>query len=447
MIQPVEDEKNFLVTGCRVHDLVLDMVCLLSQEDNFVTVLDTHGQNIYGPRNARRLAIQKRVVWKDEFTANITPQLRSLSAISCYILVMPSLSSFGALRVLAMEGCSFMRECSYHLNHLESLVQLRYLGLRDIPVDELPEDIGKLKFLQTLKLEFTRIKELPKSIVLLSQLKCFVLNSYEMRGPEGLHLLGKLTSLEELRFTTRCTKILEELGKLTELRKLEMRIYCDVYLYETTVKKLVESLGKLQKIQVLDLFANCVSIGSEDWKVYVPHRKLFVLSLMMKNDMLPVWIKPSLIPYLTRLSLTLDVVKARDMEILGSFQELVSLKLGSSQHILPDFMAGDGAGLFPKLRYFSTPAPLKFLQGAMPILEHVVFTFIQVGWLKSRDDNFVFEFGSLGNLPSLQMVEAHINCWWASEEDVDEAKDALELGTNTHPNRPSLEIKIMHFQC
>ena len=65
-----------------------------------------------------------------------------------------------------------------------------------------------------------------------------------------------------------------------------------------------------------------------------------------------------------------------------------------------------------------------------------------MGWLKRNNKNFVFEFGSLSNLPLLQRVEAGINSHDTVEEVVNEAEDALELATGEHPNRPSLQIRI-----
>lgn len=60
MIQPIEARDDVgVVLGCRVHDLVLDMICLLSKEQNFVTMLDTNDQHISCESTARRLAVQK----------------------------------------------------------------------------------------------------------------------------------------------------------------------------------------------------------------------------------------------------------------------------------------------------------------------------------------------------------------------------------------------------
>jgi hypothetical protein len=261
-------------------------------------------------------------------------------------------------------------------------------------------------------------------------------------------LLGNLISLEELTlvYTNGSPQFVVELGKLTALRKLSMTIYYRTHFDNSMVKALVKSLGKLQEIQALHLFADCVSVASEDWKGYVPPRQLRKLSLLMENKMLPAWINPSLLPNLAHLRVKVEDVKAQDMKILGSFPDLVTLTLKAWQDFIPCALGGDGGGLsFPKLAYFSTPAPLRFLQGAMPSLEDLVFSYLLVGRLKSNDSNFVFEFGSLGNLPSLRRVGAGINRNDASQEDVDQVVDALELATNDHPNRPSLQIRYHEY--
>lgn len=224
------------------------------------------------------------------------------------------------------------------------------------------------------------------------------------------------------------------------LRNLTLCSFLDRPFDDSEVKALVKSLVKLQKIEVLSIsFPRNVSIGHQDWEGYVPPRQLRQLVVRTASDMLPAWINPSLIPNLTSLWVTVNEVKAQDMEILGSFPELVTLGLGGlglsdSQDFLPDVMGE----LFPKLRHFSTPAPLRFLQGAMPSLESLEYAFLRVDQLK-RDSSFVFEFGSWENLHSLQKVEAHIYPG-ASQENEDEAVFALELAANQHPNHPNLTV-------
>lgn len=437
MIQAIEPEDLGPVTHCCVHYLVHDMIHWLSKEETFITVIDTDGQNIFLQNNACRLAIQNRVMEKGDSMANICmTQVRSFNATACDIHVMPSLSSFGALRVLAMEGCTIMQD-GYDLNHLGSLAQLRYLGLQKIPIDELPAEIGKLRFLQTIDLRGTRIKELPQSLCLLSQLKCFYATDLSQQGMGGLHVLGNLTSLEDLslEYNHRTPELSVELGKLTELRRLSMHCF-GIGLDASIAKVLVKSLGKLKEIQALQLVWLYMGDESENWEAYVPPRNLRELTLKVSSpNMFPAWINPSLLPDLTWLSLALDEVAAQHLEILGSFPNLVSLTLGVGRTFL------GGGGLFPKLRYMKTNAPLSFLQGTMPLLEYLVFSDLFVARLKHYNgDSFVFEFDSLRNLDSLQKVEASMNTYDATQEDLDQAKDALKLATNAHKNRPSLHL-------
>ncbi|XP_044974799.1 disease resistance protein PIK6-NP-like [Hordeum vulgare subsp. vulgare] len=443
MIQPIRGSYcSYFVTGCRVHDLVLDMICLLSNEENFVRIWDINDQRISCQSDDRRLAIQKRVLEQDDSLANMcTPQLRSFSAIECGIHVLPALSSFGALRVLDMQDCSFTSDVSYHLDHLGSLIHLRYLGLRSIPIDKLPQEIGNLKFLQTLDLMDTGIKELPHSFGLLRQLKCLHFEVNE--GTVGMHMLGNLTSLEDLRLTFKTwpPEFVAELGKLTMLRNLNLFSFLGRLLDVSQMKALVKSLVKLQKIEVLGINFTChVSIGHQDWEGYVPPQQLRELSLLTASDRLPAWINPSLIPNITSLWFTVEEVKARDMEILGSFPELITLGmtgqgLSNSQDFLPDAVGE----LFPKLRYFYTPVPLRFLRGAMPSLESLEYAYLRVQKLK-RDSSFVFEFSSWENLHSLQKVKAYIEPR-SAQENKDEAVVALELAANQHPNCPNLTVQ------
>uniref|UniRef100_A0ACD5VF76 Uncharacterized protein n=1 Tax=Avena sativa TaxID=4498 RepID=A0ACD5VF76_AVESA len=357
---------------------------------------------------------------------------------------MPSLSSFGALRVLAMESCCFMGDGNYHLNHLGSLLQLRYLGLRNMPIDKLPEEIGELQLLQTLDLKGTHLEELPQSVGMLRKLEC--LDADSVRGIGGMHL-GNLTSLEELTVlhAEGFPGFVVELEKMTELRKLCIAVSIGAGPGDIMVKALVKSLGNLQKIQVLhiggQLWCNATCY---DWGGFAPPRQLRDLRLRMDCDMLPVFVNPSLLPNLTSLWMKVVKVKPEDMVILGSFPHLFTLILDGFQACLPDAMADktEGGGrLFPKLRYLSTNTPLRFHQGAMPSLEYLVFFHISVMWLKSTNQNYVFEFGSLANLPSLRRVGAGIN-----PPGADEVVDALELATNTHPQCPSLELRSYSFR-
>jgi Leucine-rich repeat (LRR) protein len=78
---------------------------------------------------------------------------------------LPTLENFKVLRVLDFGDCDISQ--GYSLKYLGNLLQLRYLGLRNTCIDQLHEEIGKLRFLQTLEVwgHKSKISSLPSTIV------------------------------------------------------------------------------------------------------------------------------------------------------------------------------------------------------------------------------------------------------------------------------------------
>ncbi|GJN25402.1 hypothetical protein PR202_gb13224 [Eleusine coracana subsp. coracana] len=193
----VESELDGMVRGCRVHDMVLDLIRSFSTKENFITVVDNDRGTVSPPPiKVRRLALHGNIM---EHTAQGNtldiPQVRSFIAIRCSFgnQVVP-LSSFKLLRVLDMEACKNVSRS--HLIHLEKLLHLRYLGLERALIEDLPDEIGALKLLQTLNLDRTRIRQLTESISQLTQLVCLKGDRVKTLAPNWI---GKLPSLEELQ--------------------------------------------------------------------------------------------------------------------------------------------------------------------------------------------------------------------------------------------------------
>uniref|UniRef100_A0ACD5YD54 Uncharacterized protein n=1 Tax=Avena sativa TaxID=4498 RepID=A0ACD5YD54_AVESA len=455
MILPVENGLSYTIYACRVHDMVLDMICLLSNEQNFVTILDNKEKYLASQSNPRRLAIQtKDKEQHNPLASTCMPKLRSCYANMCHISVMPSLSSFQVLRVLDMEGCGSLRDC--HLKHLGRLLQLRYLSLEDTPISELPEDIGDLRFLQSLFLNGTEIKELPQSIGLLRKLKHLRVDSgVPMIEPNWI---GNLTSLEEIHFHIigQCSIFMKELGKLIELRVLVCCLHEE--LDKCSQKTFVESICNLPKIQVLKISSSIqrskwVADGywpgyerpepprqddywperprqDDYWQGYEPPRQLCELAILWGIfSSLPAWINSSLLPNLYYLQVRVDL-EEQDWLILGSLPELryVSRKIPGGMEFY--------CGAFPNLRRCDITAPFRFFPGSMQSLD---FIYIKV-CLEDASTDFDF-IGSLGNLPSLRVVQADINYWRACASDAEEVEAAFRRAMDTHPNRPTLKLK------
>uniref|UniRef100_A0ACD5TKY2 Uncharacterized protein n=1 Tax=Avena sativa TaxID=4498 RepID=A0ACD5TKY2_AVESA len=204
MIQPLYINGEGKADACRVHDMVLDLICSLSSAQNFATILDgteRSTRNSQGKlcRVSFQNSISELTTRRVDFTS--MSQVRSVSGTATDLI--QSLSRFQVLRVLDLEGCYFEESScqSGHIRHVTNLLHLRYLGLRDTHVGDLPTDIGKLRFLQTLDLRGTlhtkRGRSVVSSIVRLGNLMCLYVDPH-MELPVGMNNLASLEELSEL---------------------------------------------------------------------------------------------------------------------------------------------------------------------------------------------------------------------------------------------------------
>uniref|UniRef100_A0A0E0QEW1 RGH1A n=1 Tax=Oryza rufipogon TaxID=4529 RepID=A0A0E0QEW1_ORYRU len=458
MIQLVKAENEGYISSCRVHDMVLDMVRSLSSEENFVTLWDSSEKQKLPRRNARRLALQSRSIKEqngNQLASTSMEQVRSFIANDCDDISM-LFPRFRVLRVLILEDCDDVEDvegCGGNsVDHLGSLLHLRYLGLPDTDISKLPKEVGGLKFLQTLDLWNTGIKELPQAVGLLTQLLCLHTDR-STTVPAGL--IGKLTSLQELwtwpgsayyrdmdpvagAASTR--RFAKELGNLRELRVLRASIYA---VDESTERDLMESLlGNLQKIQSVDIFGSPLERGvtwdagfASRWRLRHLNLECFELSR------LPASVNSSLLPNLSHLDMKVQVMQEQDMETLGRLPELRCLVLDSRYTKVVRIKNTGSDCYFKKLRFFTmgSSSILFDVQGSecaiMPSLESLAFS-VHVRFLKDAD-LLCFKKLGLVNLPSsLQRVTVEINSWDAHDTEVEEAEAMLEHAAIVHPNHP-----------
>lgn len=250
MIMPLDmDYDGIRPVTCRVHDVVFDLICSLSREENFVAILYDSEKNTFLGSKVRRLSLQKNT-W---VPMNMS-QVRSLSIFTTDINSMISLQCFKALRILYLEG--FKKNMHLDLKYVGTLIHLRYLGLRRTRVDKLPTEIGKLQFLSTLELEDciidNDIKELPSTVVKLRRLMFLFVDNILVNFTKGLNNLTSLEKLKAVRVDPCNVGIVEELGHLTLLRELEIKIVMGRKgLDRRHGKALVESLSNLHNMECL----------------------------------------------------------------------------------------------------------------------------------------------------------------------------------------------------
>uniref|UniRef100_A0A0E0HSF5 NB-ARC domain-containing protein n=1 Tax=Oryza nivara TaxID=4536 RepID=A0A0E0HSF5_ORYNI len=209
-----------------------------------------------------------------------------------------------------------------------SLYHLRYLGLVNAEITELPKEVGDLMFLQTLDLRETSILELPESVGLLTQLLCLYVDH---RTWAPVDLIGKLTSLQELcirpayaydRFyddkANGMRQFVKALGRLGELRVLQTQI--DI-LDDSMEKDLLESLDNLH---TLVSFKHTSNAG------YFQKLKSFkIVGSSVRFDLSGCDIESSFMPSLETFETDVHVRFLKDANMLG-FDKLGLENLPSS---------------------------------------------------------------------------------------------------------------------
>ncbi|RCV33019.1 hypothetical protein SETIT_7G049100v2 [Setaria italica] len=447
MIQPMELEDNGYVYGCRLHDMVLDLACSLSSEEKFATILDSNDQQkLIGGSNTRRFVVHGRSVEEHNRTQLVNmglEKVRSFSATQCSDINVVT-SCFRVLHVFIIEDCSVGEAWGKHrLQHLGSLRHLRYLGVLNTQIDELP-------------------MELPEGVGLLKQLLCLRVND-SITVSSGL--IGNLTSLQELKIwpaddaSTR--QLVKDLGELRELRTLR----CTIHVSDESMERdLLESLANLHKIRTLCVFGSALVGGiTGEEACFVAPRRLGQMCLeCFKFFALLVWMDSTLLLNLTHLDVTVNLVQEQNMETLGRLPGLCYLKLSSDHTRLLSIRktTGDLHRYFRKLRFFHTP--FLFVQFdshgcesdndatiapsiMMPSLESLVFSFY-VRFIKDMDiiqpsfENLLGFENVAGT--SLQRVTGTIQREEATDVEVEEAKAALAHAADLHPNYPTLRIEM-----
>nr|UBY06976.1 NBS-LRR disease resistance protein [Dasypyrum villosum] len=415
MIQPIYDDLG-KVHACRVHDMILDLICNLSQEAKFVNVLDGTGDSMSLQGNVRRLSLQDRN--KDHQGTplrNFTgiSRVRSITIFTSAINIMPAMSKFEVLHVLYLSDCNLGKSSSLQLNlkGVGHLIHLRYLSLARTGIKELSAEIGNLQFLEVLDLESNyELDELPSTLIKLRRLIYLNFGINKVVPPPGM--LQNLTSLEVLRgIGVSLNIIAQELGNLTRLRELEIYFTNGSFgLYEGFVK----SLCNLHHIESLCISGNSgetsfelMDLLGERWVPPVQLHKFLSLGEPGQLSALRGWINrdPCHLSNLSMLTLgSVKEVQQEDVKIIGGLLSLRCLRIRSTHQTQRLLVIR--ADAFRCMIDFDldcrSAAQIMFEPGALPRAEAVVFSLgVRVA---KEDGNCGFDLGLQGNLLSLRRV-------------------------------------------
>ncbi|KAM3195349.1 hypothetical protein ACQJBY_071458 [Aegilops geniculata] len=436
LIQPAEINEEGTVVTFRIHDMILDLICSLSSEENFISILDNaewHAPNLQ--RKFRRLSLHNinSKVQSHQFDSTSLSKVRTFavfSPVTCDWL--PSLSGFQFLRVLDLGNCGSHKSSSgISLKHVGNLIHLRYLGLKDADVCKLPMDTCKLQLLQTLDVRGTSIKELHASVVQLRNLICLYVDS-DVKLPKGMENLTSLEVLQEVDLTSS-PHIVKELSHLTEVRTF--KINCK-NTDEDLINILIESLGNLQKLQNLRIGFGSRLLSDRICESWVPPPQLRIFySRGMKFLRLPQWVNSTSLPHISSLEIAVEELQGDGVQIIGMLPALRYLSLRAN-HAMGTLVVR--ADAFPSARccwFLGFPMPpWLFPPGAMPMVQHLVFG-VSARSVANGEVDCV-----MGHLPSLEQVQVYLLYENFSYEDMETAQTWLRRAAEAHPKRPTIRF-------
>ncbi|CAL4982976.1 unnamed protein product [Urochloa decumbens] len=438
VIHPICNNTTNMLSGCRVHDMVLDLIHSMSAEENFIRVLND--MDYTSPlKTIRRLSYQNGM--ENNVIAQSSrglQQARSVIVFPSVAAPVLALGSCRVLRVLDLEDCNLSQANS--LKYLGNLCHLRYLGLSCTRIEKLPEEIGTMQFLQTLDVRRNEISCLPPTVVQLRNLmRLYIKDSTKV--PNGI---GNLTCLEELsllgiRDSTLNT--IEELGELTRLRVL--RILLDEF-----NGKLLVCLRKLQNIQHLRIHAprGQRSIGGLD--CWVAPRHLRVLSTQQSCwfSTLPAWLNQSHLQDLSSLCIAVRELHQIHLEILGRLPALRFLDLEVDHEnlgIMARFVVGAGSfRCLVRCWLHGFVGTMAFQQGAMQKVRHLLLRSFYLPMVKEMACKDCDQDLGLGNLSSLQDVVVTLQSEVGCIKEARQAAAAMRHAATIHPNHPTHSISV-----
>ncbi|KAF6992112.1 hypothetical protein CFC21_009141 [Triticum aestivum] len=410
MIQSVDVHFNGTVKYCRVHDMVLDLIISLSDEENFATVLNGRVCNQF-PNKIRRLSMQFSGKENNGAVFAIKETkiyVRSLTTFSQFGQ-MPHivLVDFHALRVLDLARCYWLK--NKDVKHIGSSRQLRYLRIRSGEITELPDEIGKLQHLETLDLRYCYfLLRLPSTVAQLRKLvRLFV--SYGTQLPASG--FWSLQALEELRVreTDDPVRFAEEVN---ESGKCNLR-------YLHTSEQIAERL-----------FCNpCCT-----------YPYLQVLKIQCGFGMVPRGMAS--LKNLVKLCINVKEFDYEGLQVLMGMPSLANLELDIIRVAINEklIIDSDGFKLLKVFRFHYTLFPngievkptgglqLAFAPGAMPALRCLRLDLSPMIVASNFFADLVVE-----HLPGLAQLEVEIDCYEAAPGRVKAMECSIEKATNLLP--------------
>ncbi|KAL6842891.1 hypothetical protein ACP4OV_027204 [Aristida adscensionis] len=432
MIQPQTVDPDNIVTSFRLHDMVLDLITWLSNEDHFLTTLDGQ-RSLHAEHKIRRLSLQTSN--EDDFkqlSVTSFTHVRSLTVSAEAFNLLPSLSTFPILRVLDLSGCK--QVINQHFRDMCNLFHLRYLELRSTSITEIPKEIGNLQFLQVLDMGWTGIEELPSTFVHLQQLMYLCIDNL-VRIPNGFGNLKYMQALA-VHIDVESPTMMHDLQGLTELRLVKLQFYNWDKCYKKHFLQWLSNMVSLKHLEVYgcngDLDSHSERLSPGPQQLQNIHMVCSIISAV------PRWM--SSLSALSSISITLQTLGEEDLQLLGRMPSLSSLSVKVEQPTQGREKKLVICNRYPfrclkKLSILQT-MEVAFAPGAMENLKTLHFAFeLRQIMEQFGDSNFGLE-----NLSSLLGISVEMKCSNANPEEVKSLELAIMEAASRNPKYPTLNL-------
>jgi len=452
MIQPTYTGYNGEVSGCKVHDMILDLIRLKSEEENFLSVVDNASHMALSSQSkVRRLSLHLGFR-EDQDTAAATSlsmsHMRSFAVFgnTCFI---PPISKFKYIRVLNLKDWRTDGHDSIDLTPICKLFQLRYLNVGRKA--RLPAQISNLQCLETLELNKLD-GDVPSDIVHLPCLLHFVVPCGK-RLPDGICVMRSLRTLRCFDVGLNSVDNFKGIAELLNVRDLV--ISCSGTAPQqgimdtlwSSIAKLI--CCKLRALTFPSFPANLPPpiVGLD--RLAISHAEHHLEALEVSSTLfpqVPSWIGRHC-SRLSVLSLTVNILRQDDVDLLVQLPNLLDLKLNIRKCPKERILIDSSRVAFPALKLFtfSCFAPcLFFAAGALPNLHTLTLNHHGRGLenvkvlegiqhlLNLKEVHVVFTNGYCGGKAMPGMTEADAQASY---------RDAISM----HPGKSGIKILVNLF--
>ncbi|OEL20532.1 hypothetical protein BAE44_0018450 [Dichanthelium oligosanthes] len=322
----------------------------------------------------------------------------------------------GLAEVLDLEGFKGLKK--HHLKDIcDKVYQLKYLSIRNTDITELPKDIEKLRYLQTLDIRQTKIRTLSSKAVVLPKLMHLLAGNIEHQRKDAttgsggrpfstVHMpsgIGSMTDLQILCHVevSNSADELMEVGRLQQLRKLGVVLRgkeARLGHFLRVIERLNECLCSLSLRIELTSSSETPDLNMEK-TAFSPPKLLKSLTINGDITGLPRWIKE--LRQLSKITLCGTSLMDNAIRTLGELTGLCCLRLWHKSYIEMRLTFKDEE--FQNLKYLvvegSDITTIHFEDGAAPKLEKIVWAFTQLASLSG-----------VRNLPGLKEIELNGDC-------------------------------------